>query len=223
MSMATKKSDRTRLRIRDAALSLFAERGYADTTLRDIAARAECALGLVYRYYASKEAIVLAVYEELAVDFAARVRDLDERKLAARFVAAMTLKLELVGPHRDAFGALFASALDPSSRVAVLGEAASEVRARVLGAFETVIAEADDAPAGRAADVAAVLYAAHLAILLFWMHDRTPGARATKQLLALSRDALSFASPALAIPTFADALSRLALALRPVFEGGSHA
>jgi AcrR family transcriptional regulator len=226
MSMGTMtKGERTRLRVREAALALFAERGFEQTTLRDIAARAECALGLVYRYYASKEAIVLALYDELAIDFAARVADLDETTLAARFVAAMTLKLELVGPHREAFGALFASALNPASRVAVLGDAASNVRARVLGAFETVVADADDAPAGKRAELALLLYATHLAILLFWMHDRTPHARATKQVITLARDLLAFAAPALAAPPFADALARVALTLRPVFsssEGARH-
>ena len=59
------KGERTRERILAAALELFAEQGFEGATMRGIAERAECSLGLAYRYFRTKEEMVLALYEWL--------------------------------------------------------------------------------------------------------------------------------------------------------------
>jgi AcrR family transcriptional regulator len=48
--------------IRAAALQLFAETGYEKTTIRLIARQAQMALGLLYNYYPSKEALLIDIY-----------------------------------------------------------------------------------------------------------------------------------------------------------------
>jgi AcrR family transcriptional regulator len=48
-------------RLRDAALALFADRGYAATTVRAIAERAGVTPGLVVHHYGTKEALRAAV------------------------------------------------------------------------------------------------------------------------------------------------------------------
>jgi AcrR family transcriptional regulator len=53
------------------ALRLIAERGYDATTLRDIAREADVSVGLLYRYFPSKQAVVIALYDELPMDTAA--------------------------------------------------------------------------------------------------------------------------------------------------------
>src|SRR5438067_13611060 len=70
----TPKGQRTRALILDSALALFAEKGYAATTMRDIAGRAGCSLGLAYRYYARKEDLILAFYERWALELEEEVR-----------------------------------------------------------------------------------------------------------------------------------------------------
>ena len=52
-----KKGDTTRLAIEDAALELFMEQGYAATSMRQIAERAELALGGIYNHFSSKDEI----------------------------------------------------------------------------------------------------------------------------------------------------------------------
>ena len=54
---APKKGEVTRLAIEDAALSLFMEQGYHATSMRQVAERAELALGGIYNHFASKEEI----------------------------------------------------------------------------------------------------------------------------------------------------------------------
>lgn len=54
----------TRPRLLAAALRAFAARGYEGTSVRDIAAEAQVAPGLLYHYFASKEAVLQALFEE---------------------------------------------------------------------------------------------------------------------------------------------------------------
>ena len=50
-------------RIIEAAVVVFAQKGYASATVADIAARAEIGKGTIYEYFASKEDLFFAVFE----------------------------------------------------------------------------------------------------------------------------------------------------------------
>jgi len=52
-----------RNQILDAAWACFARRGYHQTTMQDIARDAGISAGAIYRYYASKEAVLAAITE----------------------------------------------------------------------------------------------------------------------------------------------------------------
>lgn len=62
-----------RRRILDASARLFATRGFADTTVRDIAEAVEMLSGSLYHYFPSKDAILESVLREFLVDLAAEV------------------------------------------------------------------------------------------------------------------------------------------------------
>ena len=86
----TPKAQRTRERILEAALALFAEKGYEATTMRDVAREADASLGLAYRYYASKEEFALELYLRLAEESQEWAREnLPEGTIAERFESAM--------------------------------------------------------------------------------------------------------------------------------------
>jgi AcrR family transcriptional regulator len=53
------KKERTRQNIADTALRLFTERGYEQTTIEEIASQAEVGTRTLYRYYPTKEDLVL--------------------------------------------------------------------------------------------------------------------------------------------------------------------
>jgi AcrR family transcriptional regulator len=214
----TAKGERTREHILDTALGLFIEKGYDATTMREIAAAAEISLGLTYRYFARKEDLVLALYQRTAAEQEEYVQSLLSAPIADRFALAMHAKIAQIAPYRDAFGALFGAALTPNSGVAVLGEQTSGIRERVAHIFYDLVRSATDAPRERQArQLATVLYALHLALLLFWLHDRSPDQRATDDLIKLARDTLALVRPVLRLPPIAKALARLARAIEPVF------
>ena len=114
----TPKALRTRERILEAALALFADWGYEATTMREVARKAGTSLGLTYRYFASKEEFALALYMRLAKESEEWAKDEMARgTVAERFEAAMLAKLDQVSPHRDPLAALLTRALDPNSRL----------------------------------------------------------------------------------------------------------
>lgn len=53
-------------KIRDAALQLFSSKGYHNTSISEVARKAEMSKGLMYNYYDSKEALLQAIVMELA-------------------------------------------------------------------------------------------------------------------------------------------------------------
>jgi len=50
-----------RAQILDAALVCFAQRGFHQTSMHDISAEAGISVGLIYRYFANKEAVISAM------------------------------------------------------------------------------------------------------------------------------------------------------------------
>jgi AcrR family transcriptional regulator len=69
--LRTPRSDSRLQGLLDVAASLFAQRGYAATSMRDIALGVKMLPGSLYYHFASKEELLVAVYE-------AGVRELDE-------------------------------------------------------------------------------------------------------------------------------------------------
>jgi AcrR family transcriptional regulator len=214
----TQKGEQTRKLILDTALRLFAERGYAGATMRDIAREAGCSVGLAYRYFARKEEMVLAFYLQCAEELEDEVRGLAADSLAVRFEKALRADIARVAPYRGAFAALFGVALSPESELAVLGEAVSNVRQRVWSTFLLVAQGANDAPKGRqAGDVATLFYGIHLCLVLFWLQDRSPDQRATGEMIGLIRDMVKMARPALRLPPVSRLLARSARIITPMF------
>ncbi|HET7105796.1 MAG TPA: TetR/AcrR family transcriptional regulator [Candidatus Acidoferrum sp.] len=216
------KAELTRERILQSALILFRTNGYENTTLRQIAAESGSSLGLAYRYFGGKEEFVLAFYETLAVEFIEQISTLPQGKIASRFTAAFNLKLALVEPHNELIGVLLSAALNPNSRIAVLGQASAEIRTRMQTAFIRLVSESEDAPdAATCAAFGKLLYVVHLALLYFRVNDRTPGGRATRELLAWIETALSYFPMSYRLPFVSDALLKLSATLETVFGGAT--
>lgn len=62
-------AEKTRTRILASALSLFAKKGYEHTTFTDIAARLKMTKGAVYWHFESKEALLIALVDEMLEKF----------------------------------------------------------------------------------------------------------------------------------------------------------
>ncbi len=76
MSLRRRKQQRAREQIVDAAFALFAERGFADVTVTDIAERAEVGRTTFFRYFGDKQEVVFSDEQRIIDDWTARHRDL---------------------------------------------------------------------------------------------------------------------------------------------------
>ncbi|MDO8213303.1 TetR family transcriptional regulator [Conexibacter sp. CPCC 206217] len=85
MGIRERKKERTREAIEREALRLFAEHGYTETTISEIAEAAEIGRRTFFSYFPSKEAVVLADLAEFIDDFEAAMeaRDPDQDFVAA--------------------------------------------------------------------------------------------------------------------------------------------
>ncbi|HEX3642646.1 MAG TPA: TetR/AcrR family transcriptional regulator [Ktedonobacteraceae bacterium] len=216
-SKRTPKGELARQRILESALQLFGSRGYEETTMREIAAEAGCSPGLTYRYFASKEELVLVLYHNLADELDEYTRDLPPALLPERFHMAIAKQLELMGPHREALGALFGTALNPHSQAGVFSENTLDIRRQTRRTYLGIIGGTKDAPkAAQREDLATVLYGAHLAIVLFWLIDQSHKAWRTQLFLTFLRDMLKLIQPMLWLPPVSQALVRLADIIGPL-------
>jgi AcrR family transcriptional regulator len=189
-----------RQRLYEIAISQMAERGYEGTTLRDVAKEAGVSVGLLYRYFPSKRAVIIALYDELSADYARQALEMPRGRWRDRFVFALKTSLEVLEPHRLALKALTPILVgDPQE--GVFAESAAFSRLRVQAVFEEAVAGSTDSPAPAVARaVGRLLYLAHLAVLLWWLLDKSSKQRATAALLLVTQQILPSAALGLRVP-----------------------
>ena len=73
---AQRDSERTRARILESALDLFAKKGYVRTTFTDIAAQLKMTKGAVYWHFESKQALLMALIDEMLAKFRRQIAEL---------------------------------------------------------------------------------------------------------------------------------------------------
>jgi AcrR family transcriptional regulator len=218
----TSQGAAARDRLYAIAMRLIAERGYEATTLRDIAKEAGVSVGLLYRYFPGKQAVVIALYDQLSAEYARQAADMHPGKWRDRFLFALKTSLHVLEPHRVALRALTPVLVgDPADGIFTATTAFS--RLRVQRVFEDAITGASDAPKQPLAEsLGRLLYLVHLAVLLWWLLDKSPRRRATAALVSLTQQVLPSAALALRVPPVrrfvisADELLREALFENPV-------
>jgi len=179
----------------------MARNGYDMTTLRDIAEEAGVSVGLLYRYFPSKQAVIFALYEELSADYVRRAAAMRPGKWRDRFIFALRASLDVLEPHRSTLRGLIPVLVgDPEE--GLFGRRAAFSRLRVQGVFEAAVAGATDAPAASLAEaVGRLLYLVHLAVLMWWLLDKTSKQRATAALVVLFQQILPSAALTLRLPS----------------------
>ena len=93
--MRKEQSEKTRQLLLEVSLDLFVHRGYAGTTVRDIAKKAKVSPGLMFHYFPSKQAILEEHVRVVAYGIASVVALLDSGKQPLEtFRAVATMILE---------------------------------------------------------------------------------------------------------------------------------
>ena len=184
--------EKTKAMILQTALELFRRRGFAVTTMRDIARSAKVATGAAYYYFPSKEAIVAAYYDQVQRLHAEKVRaELNGRAgLRERLGVVMHLKLEILKDDRMFLGALFRYAGDPDHPLSVFGKGTHAQRSQSIAIFQEAIAGTHVSEELRQL-LPWTLWLAHLGMILFFLYDETEGQQRTHKLADGILDALT--------------------------------
>jgi TetR/AcrR family transcriptional regulator, cholesterol catabolism regulator len=158
-----------RRQIEDVASALFSSRGYAATSMRDIARALDLQGGSLYAHIPSKEAVLAAIVEEAAEEFHAAVRPVAERPGPAaerlREMIAAHVRVVTGGRERAKVFLFEWSFLGEERRAAV-----TRSRAAYQAYFERVVAEGVAAGELRAADprLAAVFILSAMNAMAHW-------------------------------------------------------
>ena len=182
---APSKSEETRRRILDAALTLFLERGFENATMREIADKAGVATGAAYYYFASKDAIVLAFYERANQEMAPRIEQVLESTtdLQKRLAGILDVKLGYFAPSRRLLTAL-AAHVDPGHPVSPFSEATRAIREQDIAQFERAVTGSRTRLAKDMVEpLPRLLWMYQMALILYWIHDRSPGQSKTAALI----------------------------------------
>ncbi|RME07191.1 MAG: TetR/AcrR family transcriptional regulator [Anaerolineae bacterium] len=97
------KALHTRQRILDAALRVFARKGYHNTRMDDIVAEAESSKGSVYFHFPGKEQLFLSLVDEFARRLESRLNEAIEQESGGmrRVEAALSAGLAVFGEYRN--------------------------------------------------------------------------------------------------------------------------
>lgn len=146
-------SGETRAAILEAAAASFAERGYAGTTMRGVAAEAGVDAALIHHYFGTKQELFRAVLE-LPVDLqavASRVLAGDREELGERLASAFLSVWDDPAASRPLLAQLRSALTDPV--------AAESLRGFVIDTVLATVTEAIDRPRS---DLRATLAASQL-------------------------------------------------------------
>ena len=187
----TAKADETRNRILDAALGLFRERGFAETTMRDVATAAGVATGAAYYYFRSKEELVLAFYvrtdQEAAEVFAGAIAA--SKDLKKRLRGLLEAKFEQFEEHRALLTALLKAGVDPRDRLSPFGEETRDVREENIAWYARALDGSDvKLPRDIAPHVPRLLWMYHMGLIYFWITDSSPRQERTHRLVDATLD-----------------------------------
>jgi AcrR family transcriptional regulator len=123
-----------RAAILDAALEVFAARGYHASSIDDIARAADISKALIYEHFASKQALHADLLQHQAGELFGRLSAAVERveieSAAARLEAGLDAFFGFVEERRHAWRVLFREAADPEA-AAVLDRIVAQVTALV--------------------------------------------------------------------------------------------
>lgn len=208
--MATAKKARKRRRrkgegtgehILETALALFRDKGFDATTMRDIARSADMSLGAAYYYFPSKEAIVLAYYEQVVEERRANADKLlaETDDLRERIAGLYHLHFDAVAEDRKLLGALVRSVADPDSPVSIFSAATGRVRNATIDVFHRAL-DVDLVPE-ELRDLGALgFWTLDLGLMLYFVWDDSPGQRRTRQLVENAVDIVIPLVPLMALP-----------------------
>ena len=183
----SENKEKTKKAILTAALKLFAEKGFYNTSTRAISRKAGIAEGTLFNYFETKEDLALYFFEremDEVIEWYEGNRRMKRAALHEKLFAIIHHSLERLEAYEEFIGAVYLRALAPSSKLSPWRLQNQERELRYLRFIRDILAEAESEdrlpPLGNFGAYAFHLF--HLAIITYWLQDPS---RDKEQTLAL--------------------------------------
>lgn len=151
MSSKSERNELAKARARALGARLFAEKGYQETTTRELAAAMDVTNGTFYYYFSSKEDLLYQISRDALVEITAAIKDaLDgvddpETRIRKMIAAHMTTILSSPDSHKTALEMNWRSLTDEKRQEVVAGRASYEalLRSEIQSAQESGVLRRD--------------------------------------------------------------------------------
>lgn len=213
------KSELTRARVLASALKVFRERGFQAATMREIAAEARMAVGAAYYYFDSKDALVMAFYEQAQEEMIPALEKVlaGSRTLEQRIRGLIGVKFEHFGPNRALLGALAAHS-DPHHPLSPFSPQTAAIRNRDTSYFHKAIADSGlRLPNSILPYVPRLLWLYQMGLMWCWVYDDSPDQARTRRLFEKTLGIILLLLRLASLPLMRPLHRRVADLLRAVF------
>lgn len=191
MRISKQAKETNRKKILETAAALFAEKGFEETTTRDIAAAVGMASGTMFNYFENKEALAMTLVSE-ALDAGrekfARRRNGSE-SLAEELFLLITSELRVLKPYREFIGPVLESAMSLFSKTSVSAEG-EKARTGHLSIVGEIIARQGYSSVPPLVS-SSLYWSLYLGILAFWSSDESRNQEETLALIDYSLNLFS--------------------------------
>jgi len=162
-----------RQRILDAAVGLAGEGGYDSVQMREVAVRADVALGTLYRYFVSKEHLLVSALADHVTDLRGRLVERPPRgdDAADRVMDVIRRVTRALQRDPNVISAMLKSLISSGAGV---GEAVGPIGVQMTEIVVSAMRHDDAETAERDRAVAEVIQQVWLASLLWWVSGRAP-------------------------------------------------
>ncbi|MFF4775451.1 TetR/AcrR family transcriptional regulator [Microtetraspora fusca] len=179
-------AEKTRERIVATALRLFKERGFEATTMRAIASEAGVSVGNAYYYFSSKEQLIQAYYDRAQGEHEAACRELlaIETSFGTRLSGVLRAWVRVSEPYHEFAAKFFKHAAEPSNPLSPFSADSAPARESAIAIYREVVeGSADRIDSELRAELPELLWLLSMGVVLFWVHDTSPGCERTYRLV----------------------------------------
>jgi len=193
-SVLAKNQAKRRRRVMSAAMHLAANGGFDAVQMRDVAAEADVALGTLYRYFPSKEFLLVSVLIELVDGLRLSLAETPiTGDTPVDRVTSVMRRAVGFHPDRDVFGALIRALASSNPHVADL---VREINVKVTEIFTRAMYPDGSEPSERDLQVARVLQLTWLSAVLGWVNGVEEQSKVIEDLETAARLLMEPVAPA---------------------------
>ncbi len=180
------KSQVTSRRLYEISMAHFLEKGFDQTTMRDLAAAAELSLGAFYYHFPNKEAVIQRFYQQSFDSFKYACDSVfaETENIEKRLLGVIEARLKTFEGSREILIVLSRSAVDPRSPLSPFGGDQKEIREKTVSIMREMIESSDlKCEKGLRTYLPELFWMYMMGMILFWVFDESNNQKKTRDFI----------------------------------------